>query len=362
MRSPFQISASRRIIIVWYGLVLVVCFGLCYILATPYDIINWCDGSIRFFVNSTCDKGISAIIVKMNSATLNPMVASHLPPLSYTSEVGWHLLGTDALGRDVFAGLLYGGQRSLFIGFVSAGLSIALGWFLGLGSVYVQWHSGKFPFFWFIVLLLVLLTLATREFSILFFVAGLVVFKFWMREKRTKPRPTTAAWWWGRGIEWYQSLPDLLLLLVLSAALGKMKIHGLIVIIIVIVWPSIALVARRMAYEISRQNYFTQAIRNKINGLDLLIHYLWGNTRSTFWALFPLVVARVILLESTISFLGMGLPPDVVTLGSMISSARYHLSSWWLIVFPCLFIFILVFPLILLGREFSGRKQLKWTK
>ena len=351
MKIGNHISKPKRTIVYWYSVILLCCFGLCFLLAGPYEIIHRCEAGLHFFESAPCGEGLAPFVVRMDAETLDPRVGSLLPPLSSTPGVGRHLLGTDVLGRDVFAGILYGGQRSLMIGFLSGGLAMFLGWLLGLLSVYVRWHRRSIPYFWLGVLLLVALAVVTRFYVILIFALGVVLYKVLIGRTPQLQRESSASWWWGRWIEWYQALPDLLLLLVLSAALGRLEMEGLILIIIAVVWPSLALVARRMASEVTRQPYFVQALRNHVSGRRLLVNYLWSNTRSAFWALFPLVVARIILLESTISFLGMGLPPDVVTIGSMISSARFHLSSWWLIVFSCLFIFILVYPLMLLGTK-----------
>src|SRR5690625_6246315 len=139
--------------------------------------------------------------------------------------------------------------------------------------------------------------------------------------------------------------------MVLSVSIGVYKINTLVLIIIAVVWPSVAMVARRMSSEMTRMQYFNQAKRNQISNKDLLIHYLWINSRFYMWAVMPLVVARVILLESTLSFLGLGLPPDIVTIGSMISGARGHIEAWWLVVFGSLFIFLLVYPLQLIYKK-----------
>lgn len=358
MKFGGQISKQSRVIIVWYSVIIGCCFGLCYLLAGPYDLINRCGGGLQFFEPAPCEKGVAPFVVRMNGETLDARVGSLLPPLSYTTGVGWHLLGTDVLGRDVFAGILYGGQRSLLIGFLAGGLAMLLGWFLGIMSVYVRWHRSRIPYFSMGAAALTVMAVVTQVYLLFFFALGVVVFKVLIGRKQKFQRSRTASWWWGRWIEWYQALPDLLLLLVLSAAIGRLEMAGLIMIIIAVVWPSMAMVARRVASEVSRQPYFAQAIRNKISGKNLLIHYLWSNTKSSFWAMFPLVVARVILLESTISFLGMGLPPDVVTIGAMISAARFHLSSWWLIVFSCLFIFVLVYPLMLMGMKLQKREAM----
>lgn len=350
MKVPTNVTGLRRSILIWYAVIIIGCFGLCYVLAGPYYLVQRCEDGLHFFAPDSCRPGIEPLIVKMNAETLDTRVGSLLPPLSYTRGVGWHLLGTDVLGRDVFAGILYGGQRSLLIGFISGSVAMIFGWLLGIWSVYVRWFRWRFSFFWGVLFAIILMSWLTGMYFWLLLAAGLVIFK------ATSGKflgnlfgKYSAPWMWGRWIEWYQALPDLLLILVLSSAIGILNLGGMILIIVAVVWPSMAMISRRMATEVSEKPYFSQALRNKVSGKNLVFHYLWKNTRSVFFALFPLVVARIILLESTISFLGMGLPPDMVTIGSMISAARYNLSAWWLIVFSCLFIFFLVYPLMYLS-------------
>lgn len=350
MRRWKDISFQQRRLVLWYMVVLFSCFIGVYFVAGPYSLIQICEDEIHYFEQVRCGRGIDPLIVNMNAESLDVRVGSYLPPLSYTENVGWHLMGTDALGRDVFAGVLYGGQRSLLIGLLSGGLAMVLGWFIGLWSVFVRWSRSKIPYFWIGIIILLVLAGLTHIYMILLFALGIVVFRFWMGKHVNRPgADSISPWMWGRWIEWYQALPDLLLILVLSAVIGVLNIWSLIIIIIAVIWPSTALIARRLGTEVTQQTYFKQALRNKISSGNLMLHYLWGNTSSIFKALFPLVVARVILLESTISFLGLGLPPDIVTIGSMISESRQNMSAWWLIVFSGLFIFILVYPLLRLG-------------
>ena len=355
MKRSGHILRVNRSILIWYVIIIISCFGLCYIMAGPYYLVQRCEDGVRFFEQSSCGQGIRPLVVKMNAESLDSRVMSLLPPLSFTEGVGWHLLGTDVLGRDVFAGILYGGQRSLLIGFISGSLAMILGWFLGIWSVYVRWFRLRLSFFWVGIVSLLIISYLTGMYFLLLIALGLVAFKIFTDNQRWNLRKSgSSTWMWGRWIEWYQALPDLLLILVLSASIGILDMWGLILIIVAVVWPSMAMVARRMAAEVSQKPYFLQALRNKVSGKNLIYHYFWRNTRSVFLALFPLVVARIILLESTISFLGMGLPPDIVTIGSMISAARYNLSAWWLIVFSCLFIFLLVYPLMTLSLGYKA--------
>lgn len=361
--NTFEYILSRhRNMVLWYAVLVFLCFIGVYFLAGPYFLIGYCENGLRFFDPMTCGQGIKPLIIQMNAETLDTRVASLMPPLSHTEGVGWHLLGTDALGRDVFAGILYGGQRSLLIGLFTGVLSMGLGWAVGLWSVYVRYRGRHMPY-WIIgmVLILVLFWL-THYYVVLLFLPGVLILRWRIIKNVGRPQGNRVqSWLWGRWIEWYQALPDLLLILVLSSVFGSLNWWGLALIIVAVIWPSMAMVARRVGAEVSQQSYFVQSLRNEVSGKHIMIHYLWGNTRSIFRGLFPLVVARIILLESTISFLGMGLPPDVVTIGSMISASRQNMSAWWLIVFSCLFIFILVYPLLLLGAKNPRQRSYRFT-
>lgn len=337
----------------FYGFIFLLCFGLCWILAGEYFIWCLCDNDWRIFQKCmNCDIAVSPLIVQMDAESIDSRVSPFLHPLSHSPGVGWHLLGTDAVGRDVFAGLLYGGQRSLVIGFLSGISAVVLGWGVGLWSVFSEFIRWPRILYWigfgfvFILLMYWRLYLLILLFGVMF-----GVFVMMQRKRILSEKSTGAQWWWGRGLEWYYALPDLLILMVLSVSIGVYKISTLVLIIIAVVWPSVAMVARRMGSEITGMPYFHQAKRNQVSNKYLLIHYLWANTRSYMWAVMPLVVGRVILLESTLSFLGLGLPPDIVTVGSMISGARDHIDAWWLVVFGSIFIFLLVYPLQLIYKK-----------
>ncbi len=362
MNYPKDILSRHRTLIIWYVVMVFMCFIGVYFLAGPYFLIGYCEDGLHFFKQTTCDHGIKPLIVQMNAETLDLRVKSLLPPLSFTDGVGWHVLGTDALGRDVFAGILYGGQRSLLIGLLSGVLSMGLGWVIGLWSVFVRYSGRRIPYLGIGIAFIFLLFWLTHSYVLLLFIPGMIVLKRWMKQNTARySEGQSKSWLWGRSIEWYQALPDLLLILVLSSVFGSLSWWGLGLIIVAVIWPSMALIARRVGAEVSEQPYFVQALRNKVSGKNLMIHYLWGNTRSVYRGLFPLVVARIILLESTISFLGMGLPPDIVTIGSMVSASRQNMSAWWLIVFSCLFIFILVYPLLLLGVKNPRQRSRRST-
>lgn len=352
MRRWWNIPDLQRRNVVWYYGLMLLCFVGVYLFAGPYHLIVWCDGRLLFFQETAnCSLVIDPLLVRMNAETLDPRVYPLLPPLSYTDGLGWHLMGTDGLGRDVFAGILYGGQRSLIIGSVAAGAALSIGWMIGLWSVFIRWSRRSIPSMWVFAALLILISILFEWYVIMLIPVGMLAFGYLSRRHRRRAKIRhSRGWFWARWIEWYQALPDLLLLLVLSAAIGVSHAGVLILILVAVLWPSLAMLARRMGSEVAGKPYFRQAIRNRIRDRDILVHYLWGNTRSMVLALFPLIIARVILLEATLSFLGLGLPPNVVTIGSMISGARENMAAWWLIVFSGLFIFVLVYPLLRLGR------------
>lgn len=334
-----------------YTGILFICFAGSWFLAGDYHLMARCDGKWHFFEkDETCELIIPVLLVQMDAETIDPRVSPYLPPGSYTPGIGRHLLGTDALGRDVFAGLLYGGQRSILIGFAAGMLSVLLGWAIGLWTVFVN-YLPSFSWHYFAGMAVIsLLALITEIWMLLLIPLGMLIWYFLMRSGLPARVVTGKSWWWSRGLEWYQALPDLLLLMLLSVSIGIQHPGVLILIIVAVVWPSVAVLARRTGSEVTGSEYFQQALRNGIGKRIMWYDYLWANTRSYVWALLPLIIARVILLEATLSFLGLGLPPDVVTIGSMIGDARNHTEAWWLIVSGASFIFILVFPLLNIGK------------
>lgn len=345
----------------WILMILGILFFLGgYLLANDVPILSICDGHwlwFHSFSSLDCEFSIRPLIVVMDGETIRSGVSPFAPPLHWTKNVGLHLLGTDGLGRDVLAGILHGGRKSVLIGVCSGLLAVGFGWGLGLIAAFftqVPLKLTKIPLFLIIVGILISITFL---FSMPEWILGLALLcvlgglRFFIT---AKPK-VNVGWMLARSMEWYQALPDLLILIVLSTVFHLSSIWSLVLIMSIISWPNFAMMARREGVEVIQQPYFKQALRNEVPTGILFRNYLFNNTKHIFWAVFPLAVSRFILMESTLTFLGLGLSPDIVTLGSMLNGAKDNLSAWWILIFSGGVIFILIYVLQRLG--YHGMKS-----
>lgn len=224
---------------------------------------------------------------------------------------GEFLFGTDTLGRDIFSGIWYGGRISITIGFLATLISTVIA--VVYGSV-----SGIAP-----------------------------------------------AWldaWMMRFTEVFLSVPGLLLVLFLQAILGDANVLSLSTVIGVTSWASIAKVIRTEVRQIRNSEY---VIASRCMG-GKFFHILGKHLAPNFIAsIMFMVVTNVrgaIGAESTLSFMGMGLPMEVISWGSMLSLAEKALltGSWWIILIPGAFLVTLLMCLTNIGnylRKRANRKE-----
>ena len=208
-----------------------------------------------------------------------------------TPPDGEFLFGTDTMGRDIFSMIWYGGRISLFIGLSSTVISTLIA--IIFGAV-----SGSAPAW----------------------LDGLLM----------------------RLTEIILSVPSLLLVIFLQAFLGKANVFSISLVIGVTGWMSIAKVVRTEVRQLRSSEY---VLASGCMGGGFL-YVLWKHLAPNFMAsvMFMLVmnVRGAIVAESTLSFMGIGLPVEVITWGSMLSLAEKALltGSWWMILIPGLFLIV----------------------
>ena len=221
------------------------------------------------------------------------------------------LFGTDTLGRDIFSGNLYGGRISVVIGFLATLISTVIA--VVYGSI-----SGIAPA-WLDTLMM-------------------------------------------RFTEIFLSVPGLLLVLFLQAILGQANVLTLSIVIGVTSWAGIAKIIRTEVRQIRSSEY---VIASKCMG-GKFFHVLWRHLAPNFIAsiMFMVVmnVRGAIGTESTLSFMGMGLPLEIISWGSMLSLAEKALlsGSWWIILIPGAFLVTLLMCLTNIGnylRKNANRKE-----
>ena len=271
-----------------------------------------------------------------------------------------HWLGTDRLGRDVASGMIHGCRKSLFVGLVSMLIASFIGVSLGLLAGYwgnQAFSYGRLPSMAVVGLMGYLLYLLVNQvhLSALIYSVGLflclLVFVFFKRY----PTMKGGAWyipWDGvilRIIEVFNSIPGLLLLLVIGAMFARPSFIGVAVLIGLLRWTRFARFARGEIIKVKELEYITAArISGQSHGA-IIGRYVIPAIVGPVIVVFTFGVASAILLESTLSFLGIGVPIDQITWGSLLGQARLNLQAWWLTLFPGAAIFLLIVVLNHLG-------------
>lgn len=195
------------------------------------------------------------------------------------------LFGTDTMGRDIFSMIWYGGRISLFIGIVSTVISTVTAVIFGA-------FSGSAPVW------------ADR---------------FLMRLT-----------------EILLSVPGLLAVIFMQAVLGEANVYSISLVIGITSWMSIAKVVRTEVRKLRSSEYVIAARCMGGNFFYILRAHLAPNFVSSIMFMAAMNVRSAIVAESTLSFMGIGLPVEVISWGSMLSLAENALlaNSWWMILIP----------------------------
>ena len=221
------------------------------------------------------------------------------------------LFGTDTLGRDIFSGIWYGGRISITIGFLATVISTFIA--VVYGSV-----SGIAPV-WLDTLIM-------------------------------------------RFTEIFLSVPALLLVLFLQAILGEANVITLSIVIGVTSWASIAKIIRTEVRQIRNSEYVVASRCMGGKFFHILGKHLAPNFIASIMFMVVMNVRGAIGSESTLSFMGMGLPLEVISWGSMLSLSEKALlsGSWWIILIPGTFLVTLLMCLTIIGnylRKSTNRKE-----
>lgn len=228
-----------------------------------------------------------------------------------TPPTGKHLMGTDALGRDVFDRLIYGGRVSLLVGVASVGLAMAIGVPLGIMSAMLDgWASEAIM----------------------------------------------------RLTDMFLSMPSVLIALAIAATVGP-SLTKVILLIGLIYWAPFARMVRAEALSIRERDYIQATYAIGCSPARILLRHILPNLVNTIIVMASLQVAAAILLESTLSFLGVGVPPPTPTWGIMVAEGRPYVElAWWTVTFPGLAIMLTVLCINLLGDSLRDRLDPKFRQ
>ncbi|NDJ60779.1 MAG: ABC transporter permease [Chloroflexi bacterium] len=231
---------------------------------------------------------ILAVVFAEQITPIDPVSQSLMnrlsPPFGLNETGSWEFpLGTDALGRDVFSRILYGGRISLAIGGVATLLGLALGTVLGLLGGYIGGWLDQF------VMYLVDVQL---------------------------------------------SLPFLLLAVAVALVLGT-SLTVLVGLAALATWPIYTRIVRAAVLSVRERDYVIAAQAAGAGGFHIMVTHLFPSLVAPLLVLATLSVGRIILLEAGLSFLGIGIQPPTPSWGNMINEGRDYLASaWWLATMP----------------------------
>ncbi|MEV1128748.1 ABC transporter permease [Agromyces sp. NPDC049794] len=208
-----------------------------------------------------------------------------------------HLLGTDQLGRDFLARLVNGGRVSLLVGFTVAILCMTIGLVVGGLAGY---YGG--------VMDAIMVKLA----------------------------------------EYFQVLPGIVLALVIAALLGA-NVFFIVIILAITMWPGVARIVRAEAMRVSQLGYVESSKAAGFRGVRIIWSDVIPNVMPPVLVATTMTVGRAILIESGLSYLGIG-DPSRPSWGALLNSAQsYMRDGWWLAILPGACIVLVVLAINMLG-------------
>lgn len=285
-----------------------------------------------------------------------------------------HILGTNNTGEDVASGLVHGARVSLSIGLISMAIAAFLGILLGAMAGYFGDSQLSLNVPGWIGLVLGLLAgwfygfrvrryvlaeawndggngwLALAVSIALFLVLTLSLLYAGRRigKGRSKRIAIPLDSLVSRVIEILQSLPVFILILTI-AAVAKPSLTNVMVVIGLTSWSGIARLTRAEFLRVRSLEYVAAARALGFSHFRIMARHALPNCIAPAMVQVAFGIAAAILVESSLSFLGVGVPPDTVTWGAMINEGRQQFSAWWLVLFPGLCIFLTVTAYNLLG-------------
>ena len=249
---------------------------------------------------------IFILVLLIVAAVFAPLLAPHdpeqlnkrdreVPPFESTK----FLLGTDKSGKDILSRLIYGARTSVFISLVALGTGAVVGSAIGVMSGY---FGGRVDIFLM------------------------------------------------RLVDAVLGFPTVLLALIIVAIAGGAGIGNVIVAVAATVWARFARQARGEVLSIKERDFVTLAIVAGVSAPVIMWRHIFPNVINTVLIVISLLVGQTILLEASLSFLGVGVPPGDPAWGIMVSEGRDQIFEiWWLALFPGIAITVVVMAMNFFG-------------
>lgn len=256
----------------------------------------------RFFGNPRVIGGLAWLGLVVLVAAAAPLIAAYHPfeivAQPFLTPSAEHPFGTDSLGRSIWAGLVHGARTTLVIAILATLASVAFGTLVGALAGYFGGFVDD----------------------------GLM-----------------------RLTEFFQTIPSFIFAIVLVAILTP-SATSLVVAIAVVSWPPIARVVRGEVLSVKAREYVQAAVLVGQGDMAILFRQVLPNTLSPLIVTGSLLVATAILIESALSFLGLG-APNLMSWGFMVGAGRSFLrDAWWLVTIPGIAILLTVLSINLVGE------------
>ncbi|MBU0777841.1 ABC transporter permease [Patescibacteria group bacterium] len=241
---------------------------------------------------------ITADWIAPHSPVEGNLSISLLPPSWMDGGNLSYLLGTDRFGRDVLSRLIYGARVSMSVACLAITITAALGTLVGLMAGYLGGFIDT-----------ILMRLA----------------------------------------DVFMSFPGILIALILAVVLGP-SFTNVVIIVLIILWPRFARQVRGEALSIKEQDFVVLARAMGVSSWKVMWRHIFPNVIPSLAVLVTFEVGWVIILEATLAFLGVGIPPPNPSWGVMIADGRNYLEmAWWISFFPGVAIGLSVFGFNMLG-------------
>jgi peptide/nickel transport system permease protein len=253
--------------------------------------------------------GVVLVLTLVLAAIFAPYVATHdpleqdivsrlTPPSFLAGGDDAYLLGTDQLGRDLYSRIIYGARISLTIGLSAVLVSMVIGVLLGLVAGY---FGGKID--------------AVVDFS----VNAMLAFPF------------------------------ILLAMTLVIVMGA-SMENIILALGLSNWPIFARVTRIETMKLREQEFVLAAVAQGLSHLRIILKHILSNLAAPILVIATVEIARAIIRETFLSFLGLGIQPPTPSWGLMLAEGRdYMLTVWWLSTLPGFAIFLAALGINLVG-------------
>jgi peptide/nickel transport system permease protein len=242
---------------------------------------------------------IFAPVISPHDPILQDVEKRLIPPVGQEGADPNYLLGTDHLGRDIVSRLIYGARISIVVSVSAVALSAVLGTLIGLFSGF---YGGK-------------------------------VDNIFMRIADVQ-----------------LAFPFILLAIAIIAVLGP-DLQNIIITMAITGWVIYARVVRAEVLSLREKEFITSVKALGGSNGRIIFRHLFPNVVPPIIVIVTLEMARMIIMEAALSFLGLGIQPPTPTWGGMLADGRVYLvTSWWLATFPGLVIMLVVLGINLLGN------------